>query len=295
VAQSLIALITATGAWATDQDAPLLVSALADVGIVAEAAIWDAPEIDWSRFDAAVVRSPWDYVDRPNEFLARLEQVQLSTPVLNPVEVLRWNSDKHYLEDLKTAQIPVVPTRFVSDPDFSTNNLFPDQGRFVVKPTISSGSRNTAQYSQDERELAAAHVTDLIFAGHQVMVQPYVASIDQVGETGLMYFFGEFSHGFGKAALLTHGKAQVGGLYAVETITPRQPSSAQLEVAQQALQVASQHCQGAELLYARVDLLQGPDGQPQVLELELTEPSYFLGTDPSSPARAARAYARALS
>ncbi|MEX0768673.1 MAG: hypothetical protein WD029_09395, partial [Microthrixaceae bacterium] len=205
MAQPLIALVTATGAWETDQDALVLVRALADVGIVGEPVIWDAPEVDWSIFDAAVMRSPWDYIDRPREFLARLEVIQRVTPVYNPVELLRWNSDKHYLADLAEAQVPVIPTSFVSELGFSASDLFPNHGGFVVKPTISSGSRNTAKYSQDQRDLAAAHVTDLLNASQTVMVQPYIDSVEQVGETGLVFFGGEFSHGFCKAALLTQG------------------------------------------------------------------------------------------
>ncbi|GMA35516.1 hypothetical protein [Demequina litorisediminis] len=46
------------------------------------------------------------------------------------------------------------------------------------------------------------------------------------------------------------------------------------------------------LAYARVDLLPTDDG-PVVLELEPTEPSLFLGTEPDAPARAARTF-RAL-
>ncbi|MFV0284861.1 MAG: hypothetical protein ACK5IM_00550, partial [Demequina sp.] len=46
------------------------------------------------------------------------------------------------------------------------------------------------------------------------------------------------------------------------------------------------------LAYARVDLLPSDDG-PVVLELELTEPSLFLGTEPDAPARAVRTF-RAL-
>ncbi len=51
---------------------------------------------------------------------------------------------------------------------------------------------------------------------------------------------------------------------------------------------------GADLLYARVDLLPGPDGLPVLLELELTEPSLFLWTAPGPADRLADAVVRAL-
>ena len=286
MAQTRIALITCTGAWPRDDDAPLLVQALADQEILAEPAIWDSPEVDWSSYSAAVLRSPWDYTERPSEFLAALEKIQLSTKVLNPLTILRWNIDKHYLADLAQAGLSVVPTEFVSDLSSFEEQAFPSEGRFVVKPTISSGSRNTAQYGQSERAEARAHLEQLLEAGHQVMVQPYIPATNKSSPL--------FSHGFRKGALLTEGTAPVAGLYAPEAITPREPSPAQLELAHRALQITRERCGTDSLLYARVDVLEDSDGQPQLLELELTEPSYFLRTDAASPARAAAAYARAL-
>ena len=38
-----------------------------------------------------------------------------------------------------------------------------------------------------------------------------------------------------------------------------------------------------ELLYARVDLIPGPGGEPLLIELELVEPSLFLGYHPAGP------------
>jgi hypothetical protein len=37
-----------------------------------------------------------------------------------------------------------------------------------------------------------------------------------------------------------------------------------------------------ELLYARVDLVDGDDGRPRVMELELVEPNLFLWLHPES-------------
>jgi glutathione synthase/RimK-type ligase-like ATP-grasp enzyme len=290
-----VALITSTEAWQIDEDAPLLVHALAEQGIDAEPVIWDTSKVDWARYRAVILRSPWDYTERPEEFLDVMQQIQLHSPVLNPLEVLRWNIDKHYLADLAQAGLAVVPTTFIDDLDSLKEDSFPAEGGFVVKPTISSGSRNSAHYSQTQRSEAAAHATRLLHSQQQVMVQPYLGSVDHVGETGMVFFLGEFSHGFRKAALLGQGSAAIEGLYAPEEIETREPSAAELELARRALEITSEQCGTGPLLYARVDVLQGDDGEPQLLELELTEPSYFLRTDPSSAQRAAAAYARALS
>ena len=58
---------------------------------------------------------------------------------------------------------------------------------------------------------------------------------------------------------------------------------------------ASRRRTGVQELYARVDVLPGDDGAPVLLELELTEPSFFLATEEGAAARAAAAIASALS
>ena len=65
------------------------------------------------------------------------------TRLLNDVELLRWNTDKVYLRDLERAGLPVVPT--VWDPA-SAGDL-PDAGEWVVKPSVSAGSRDTARWT----------------------------------------------------------------------------------------------------------------------------------------------------
>ena len=45
-------------------------------------------------------------------------------------------------------------------------------------------------------------------------------------------------------------------------------------------------------LYARVDLLPGPDGAPQIVEVELTEPSLYLAYADNAAERFAAAIAQ---
>ena len=48
------------------------------------------------------------------------------------------------------------------------------------------------------------------------------------------------------------------------------------------------------LLYARIDMIPGLDGEPLLVELELTEPSLFLGTAPGAADRLSTAIAQRL-
>ena len=274
-----VALATCAEVPDLDEDGPALVGALADLGVEGVAAVWDAPDIDWAAFDLVVIRSTWDYAERRDRFVAWAHTLP---GVLNPAPVVRWNTDKHYLRDLASAGVPVVPTDFVEP----SGSFEPPDGRFVVKPAISAGARNSAAYDASQHERARAHVHELLAAGRSVMVQPYIGGVDAGGETALVYLGGAFSHAVRKGPLLRPGQPPGQGLYLEEEITAREPTPSERAVAERAL--AAVPCDGAELLYARVDLLPGPDGTPVLVELELTEPSLFLGVPRRRRRRARR-------
>ena len=264
-----IALVTAIAAFALDDDlAPLrdaLVRAGASVAIVA----WDDPTVSWGRFDVAVLRSPWDYTQRPVEFLAWCERVGTQTRLLNPLPVVRWNTDKHYLADLGAAGVPVVESVFIEPGGDAA--AFPDYAEFVVKPAIGAGSRDTQRYGRAERAIAQAHARRLLDEKRSVLVQPYLDQVDANGETALIFFDGVFSHAIRKGPLLARGEGPTQALFATEDIVAREPGTAEFDVAHRALEAIP----FGRLAYARVDLLPSPDG-PRLLELELTEPSLFF-------------------
>lgn len=268
-----------------DDDVPLR-DALRERGLTVEAVRWDDPRPDWTSYDLAVLRSPWDYVPRRDAFVAWAHRVPR---LLNPADVVAWNTDKRYLDELTSAGVPVTPTTFV--PPGSTWTP-PAKGEWVVKPTISAGSQDTGRYHlPSQAGLAVAHVERLTAAGRTAMIQPYLAAVDTDGETSVLCLpdaGGEltFSHGARKGPMLTgpdEGTIDPGG----EVITPREPTTAQLAVAAKALDAIPG---GAKrLLYARVDLIPGPDGEPLLVELELTEPSLFFRTAPAAADRMADA------
>lgn len=241
---------------------------------------WDDPAVDWRAFGLAVVRSTRDYALRRDTFLAWTRATGRLTRLRNGPDVLAWNTDKIYLRELTAAGVPVVPTTFLTPGD--EMRLPAGDSGFVVKPAVSAGSRDTARYTADENAVAQEHAERLLNAGRTVLVQPYQNSVDRRGETTLVFVHGRFSHAANKAALLaverrpTADKSFAPGRLAatVPTTAERDASEAVLDAALFAL---------ADLLYARVDLVEGPDGSPLLLELELLEPSMFL---PLAPAQA---------
>jgi glutathione synthase/RimK-type ligase-like ATP-grasp enzyme len=250
-----------------DPDDRLLAAALAARGVDVEPAVWDAP-VDWKAYDLAVLRSTWDYPPRRDAFVAWAREVPR---LANPADVVAWNTDKRYLRQLAEAGVPVVPTQWIAAGD----PWEPPAGHdIVIKPAVGAGSVDSGRYSPPDRELAIAQVARLVSAGRLVMVQPYLEAVDTYGESALLFLAGRFSHAVRKGPLLTGPDFGVDGLYREEDISPRQPSAAELAVAEQALAALPFD----NLLYARVDVVPGPDGAPLVIEVELTEPSLFFGT-----------------
>ncbi|MFI7023407.1 RimK family alpha-L-glutamate ligase [Micromonospora sp. NPDC049900] len=272
-----VALVTCTELADLEPDDRLVIGPLADRGVTAEPVVWDDPAVDWSGYDLAMLRSPWDYISRRDEFVAWATQVPR---LANPADVVRWNTDKRYLDELSAAGVPTVPTAWVAPGEQWRPPA--DTGEYVVKPSVSAGSQDTGRYDladPEHRDLAVAHVRRLGAAGRVAMIQPYLSAVDSAGETALLYFAGPdgptFSHAIRKGPMLAGPDLGVGGLYRAEEIAARTAGADELAVAQRTLAAVPG---GPErLLYARVDLIPGSDGAPVLVELELTEPSLFLG------------------
>ena len=136
---------------------------------------------------------------------------------------------------------------------------------------------------------AAAHITQLVDAGMVVMVQPYQRFIDERGETGMLYFNGEYSHAFRKGAILATGDNVKNGLYTEEDIGPRDASREERELGDDVMSFVADKF-GSAPLYARVDVVRGSGGYPVLMELEMAEPSLYLHTAKDSATRFVSAF-----
>jgi glutathione synthase/RimK-type ligase-like ATP-grasp enzyme len=262
----VVALVTCDDIPELESDAPLLLEALDRKGLVPRIVSWTDQSVDWDSFALNVVRGTWDYVFRRDEYVSWTR----STPRLfNPADVLEWNTDKRYIADLDDSGVAVVPTRFVAPgEDFEL-----PAGEIVLKPTVGAGGIEAGLFGSDETDEAATHVRALHAAGRAVMVQPYRAQVDRAEETGLIYIGDSFSHAISKGPQLRLEPRVAPDHIRDQVIASRSPTDAERAVAERALDAVPG---GRErLLYARVDVVPGPDG-PEVLELEVTEPSLFL-------------------
>lgn len=266
----LVLLATCAEVPDLDDDARCLQRALVSRGVDARPATWTDEAVDWAGADLVMVRSTWDYATQRDRYLAWARRVSEVTELHNPAPLLTWTTAKTYLRDLASAGVPVVPTCFLGADDGVDHPYLGVE--HVVKPAVSAGSRDTHRLGAEDSDRSRAEVRTIHDSGRTVMVQPYLADVDVAGETALVFLDGRFSHALRKGPLLRRGADPVAGLFAQEDMSPRDPSDVELAVAERAVAAVPGD---APPLYARVDLLPTDDG-PQLLELELAEPSLFL-------------------
>ncbi len=264
-----IALVTCRDLPEPDPDDAPLRAALAARGHEPVSVAWDDPSAPLDGVDLFLLRSAWNYYLEPQAFLAWVERAAERARFHNPPDVLRWNVHKGYLEELEQRGVPVVPTRVLrrgQDPDPAAELAAAGWDDVVVKPCVSAASWRTRRFRGDDLSDAAAFAAELL-AERDVLVQRFEPGAEDPGERCLVWIDGEFTHAIRKRPRL-EGQDE-----SVAADAP--PSGAELSVAERALAPLADR-----LLYARVDLMPGPDGAPRVSEVELMEPSLFFPQGP---------------
>ena len=245
--------------WAYDVEA----EALEAGGVAVEPRPWTDPGA-LGGADLVLPLVAWGYHQQPERWHALLDELDSSgAGVVNPVPVLRWNSDKSYLAELAERGVPTIPSRLVEalDAEALAEARREWGGDLVIKPPVSASATGTFRLGPGDPAPPAA-------LGRPTIVQPFLPSVTEEGEYSLMLFDGAFSH-----AVVKRPKA---GDYRVQPhLGGREqacaPPEGAIAIAQAALTVAPGDC-----AYARVDLVRGLDGGLKVIELELIEPSLWL-------------------
>lgn len=269
-------------------DDAALLAALDRAGIEATAAMWDDPDVDWTAFDAVVIRTTWDYDDRRDAFVDWAERVEATTPLWNSADVVRWNTHKGYLIELEERGVPVVPTAWLGQGDDVDLHALAHSRRWddgvVVKPAVAAGARGLSIVDTHPGDGQAA--MEALLEGDDVLVQPLLRRVASDGELSLVCIEGRYSHAVRKRPragdLRIH--LEYGGTY-----VPEEPTDDLVALAEWVVDAT-----GHDLLYARVDLVPSDDGTWQVGEVEVTEPSLYLDRVDGAADRMARAIAARL-
>ncbi len=254
----------------------LLIRGFEAQGFQASPVVWSDPHIDWNQFDIALIRSTWDYFDAAEHFLQVLANIEAtSCKLYNPLSVIRWNMDKHYLLDLEQQGAPIIPTFMASQLELGKlHKLFIENQwqTVILKPTIGLGGSNTYRISLNEVE----NVLTKIRADQphsEYLIQPFIETIITEGEWSFIYFNQQLSHVLLKRPAL--GDYRVQGIYG-GTIQSASPQPHDLLLAGSVLDKLP-----ADILYARLDFVR-VNGQLAVMEVELIEPIFSFNLVPES-------------
>ena len=270
-----------------EADEAPLEDALARAGVAYEWAVWDDPEVQWSRFAGVLIRTVWDYTDKIEAFRDWVRAVAAETRLWNPGPVVAWNSHKRYLLELAERGVPVTPTTLVPSGTAVAGHeileSFDDPAGFIVKPAESVGSLGLTRWDGDETGRAGVidAVGELHRTGQDALVQPLLTGVMTTGETSMIFLDGTLSHAVVKVPANGDIRSQPEWGADVAAWVPT--------AAQRALGTAALAAAGAVLghdvsdfAYARVDTVDtgGALGvDPVLMELELIEPDLYLAYD----------------
>lgn len=252
----------------------VLLHFLLQKGIDLHKVIWNDPAVNWPAYDKILLKSPWDYHEDITAFhlwLDRLEAAGLT--LINPYAVVKWNTDKHYLQDITAAGLQVIPSAIIKKgASFSLRSYFEhfNTTQLIVKPCISAGAKNTFTIPLSAAADYEATLAPLV-KEEAYIVQPYIKEIATEGEWSFIFLDGKYSHSVVKRPKAGDFRVQQyhGGTVHVET-----PDATLIESAKAYVEQFAKGC-----LYARVDGVI-IENKLSLMELELIEPYLFLGSHP---------------
>ena len=262
----------------------LLIQPFSEHGVHVDVISWHANEIDWSQYDAVIVRSTWDYQEHADAFVDKLIEItKHDTVLINPLSLMQWNISKRYLQILQKQGITIIPSVFfdsVAISDIYAQFAHFDTQEIIIKPLISANSDNTFRLDHIGLMTQAGPLSN-IFSTTPCVIQPFLDSVINEGEYSLFYFNGEYSHTIKK--IPKSGDFRVQEEHGGELITVI-PDELQLSTAAKVLAALPE-----KSLYARVDIIRNPGAQKddiwQLMEVELIEPSLYFNMDEASPER----------
>ncbi|WP_315818225.1 hypothetical protein [Paraflavitalea speifideaquila] len=256
-----------TGGVTNDEYTDLLVF-LTSKALDITAAVWNDEKVDWKNFDVVIIKSPWDYHENLAAFTGWLDRISnLSIKVLNPVDLIKWNSDKHYLQAIANNGLPIIQSEFIEKGDTFSDRYFElfNTDKLVVKPCVSAGAKNTLII--DKAHFAGqSQVVNKLLETEAYLVQPFMEEI-KGGEWSFMFFNGTYSHAVLKTPKQGDFRVQHyhGGSFSFPTPNPVHIEQAGKYVAMLPFQT----------LYARVDGVVS-NGAFQLMELEVIDPYLFF-------------------
>ncbi|MCX8008116.1 MAG: hypothetical protein N3A54_00255 [Patescibacteria group bacterium] len=225
--------------------------------IATELVPWDDPTVDWQQYSYVLPLFCWNYHLKYKEFINWLEKIHAQgVRIVNPIETIKWNSQKPYLLDLEQRRVPIIPTTLIRQNSILfLDSLFDElySKEIIIKPVVGASKYGVRRMRKKYTEQEYESLQKLLNNG-DYLVQPYVKEISK-GELSFIFFQKSFSHA-------------VHRLY--RNVNHFSPDKHFINQAIDVLN-AIPH----DVLYARLDFV-NVKGQLRVMEVELIEPELYM-------------------
>jgi glutathione synthase/RimK-type ligase-like ATP-grasp enzyme len=203
------------------------------------------------------------------------------------------------MQELAEAGIATVPTWWLERQDaVEVKRYLEDRlkdepsGKIVIKPAVGLATHGVMMAQKLDLEAACRHTKELLSKG-DVMIQPFIKSVREAGERALVFINGNYCHAVRKSAFQELKPAGLAGEMPV--VADKDEIALALKAMSFIVKTVNGETGGKPPLFARVDLVRSESGTPLIIEVELVEPSLFLGFYPDSVEKFADAIEASLS
>lgn len=259
--------------WYIDQvllEDQILQTALEEEGLSVCKKDWADKKFNWENTKYAIFSTTWDYFERFDEFFKWIEKTRCKTRFINTSDIIHWNIDKHYLQDLSIQGINIAPTLFVEKGEKqSLEDLFKQTGwlEAVIKPAISGAARHTYRVSS-LNYIEFENIFQKLIKEECMLFQEFLHNITSKGEISLIMINGDYTHAIRKIAKEGDFRVQDDHGGKTENYTP---SKTEIDFAQECLSAIP-----FKTLYARIDIVRDNKNKNSLSELELIEPELWF-------------------
>ena len=237
---------------------------------------WSDNKFDWKQTRYAIFRTTWDYFDKFDTFIKWFEKTKRETLFINPKEIILWNINKTYLQELSKKGINIAKTIFVEEKQKITLKDLFKKSQFneaIIKPSVSGAARDTFKITKKNHKKFESNFQKLI-KKESFLFQEFLKDIQIFGEISIILIDGEYTHAVRKIAKKGDFRVQDdhGG-----TVEVYNPVKEEIEFAK----LCVSKCP-SQPIYARVDLIYDNKKNISLGELELIEPELWFRNNAKS-------------
>ena len=263
----------------------LIISPLREFGWDCDFVSWESRNIDWDQYKSVIIRSTWNYQEKFENFIKVLSEIDTSSAFLyNSIDIVKWNINKQYLNDLEEKKIEIVPSMFYMN--FNSKEIYElfssfNSKKLIIKPCISANADFT--YILDQNSFNDIIDTlKVFFKKREFIIQPFIENIKFEGEYSLIFFGNKLSHALLKTPKNGDFRVQEehGGI--LKSII--NPEIDLIKFGERVIENLPEPC-----LYSRVDIVKH-NNKFLLMEVELIEPSLYFNMDSKSSSRFAKVF-----